>query len=69
MLQSLTRGKKLRRPRFAENRSIDGVVTPFVINHFRGGIQTSRINYEKVDYNQPLADSLFAKPANLKAIK
>ncbi len=49
--------------------TIDGVVTPFVIDHFRGGIQTSRINYEKVDYNQPLADSLFAKPGNLKAIK
>ncbi|HVS83829.1 MAG TPA: hypothetical protein VHE60_19000 [Pyrinomonadaceae bacterium] len=49
--------------------TIDGVVTPFVIDHFRAGIQTSRINYEKVDYNQPLADSLFAKPANLKAIK
>ena len=49
--------------------TIDGVLTPFVIDHFRGGIQTVRINYEKVDYNQPLADSLFAKPANLKAIK
>src|SRR5712692_10544857 len=49
--------------------TVDGVVTPFVIDHFRGGIQTVRINYEKVDYDQPLADSLFAKPANLKAIK
>jgi len=49
--------------------TIDGVLTPFVIDHFRGGIQTVRINYEKVDYNQPLADSLFAKPASLKAIK
>lgn len=49
--------------------TIDGVVTPLIIDHFRAGIQTSRINYEKVDYNQPLADSLFAKPANIKAIK
>ena len=49
--------------------TIDGVVTPLIIDHFRGGIQTSRINYEKVDYNQQLADSLFAKPASLKAIK
>jgi len=49
--------------------TIDGVWTPFVIDHFRGGIQTSRINYDKVEYNQPLADSLFAKPASLKAIK
>jgi hypothetical protein len=49
--------------------TIDGVVTPFVIDHFRAGIQTSRINYESVEYNKPLADSLFAKPASLKAIK
>src|SRR6266513_2491313 len=47
--------------------TIDGVWTPFVIDHFRGGIQTSLINYDKVEYNQPLADSLFAKPASLKA--
>jgi hypothetical protein len=49
--------------------TIDGIVTPLVIDHFRGGIQTSRINYESVEYNKPLADSLFARPANLKAIK
>jgi len=49
--------------------TIDGVWTPLVIDHFRGGIQTSRINYDKVEYNQQLADSLFAKPASLKAIK
>lgn len=49
--------------------TIDGVVTPYVIDHFRNGIQTSRINYELVEYNKNLPDSLFAKPANIKAIK
>jgi len=49
--------------------TIDAIATVWVIDHYRGGIQTSRINYEKVEYNQPLADSLFAKPASLKAIK
>ena len=49
--------------------TIDGVVTPFVIDHFRDGVQTSRINYESVEYNRPLADALFAKPANVKAVK
>ena len=49
--------------------TIDGVWTPLVVDHFRGGIQTSRINYESVEYNKTLADSLFAKPASLKAIK
>ena len=49
--------------------TIDAIATVWVIDHFRAGIQTSRISYEKVEYNQPLADSLFAKPASLKAIK
>ena len=45
------------------------VSAPFVIDHFRNGVQTSRINYESIEFNKPLADSLFAKPANIKAIK
>src|SRR5437588_562490 len=49
--------------------AIEGIVTPFVIDHYRDGVQTSRINYESIEYNRPLADSLFAKPANLKAIR
>ncbi|HYR77341.1 MAG TPA: hypothetical protein VEM96_16015 [Pyrinomonadaceae bacterium] len=49
--------------------TIDGVVAPYVIDHYRNGTQTSRINYESVEFNKPIADSLFAKPANLKAIK
>src|SRR5437870_812675 len=49
--------------------TIDGVVTPYVIDHFRNGIQTSRINYESVELNKTIANSLFAKPANVKAIK
>jgi hypothetical protein len=49
--------------------NLDGVLTPFIIDHYRNGIQTSRIGYDTVDFNKPLADSLFAKPANIKAIK
>ena len=48
---------------------IDGVNAPWVIDHYVNGKQTSRINYESVQYNQKLADSLFAKPENVKAIK
>jgi hypothetical protein len=40
-----------------------------VIDHFTNGVQTSRVAYESVEYNTPLADALFAKPANVKAIK
>jgi hypothetical protein len=49
--------------------TIDGVVAPYVIDHYRNGLQTSRINYESVEFNKQLADSLFAKPANFKAVK
>ena len=49
--------------------TIDGVVAPYVIDHYRNGTQTSRINYESVEFNKPIADSLFAKPASIKAVK
>jgi hypothetical protein len=49
--------------------TIDGVVAPYVIDHFRNGLQTSRTNYESVEFNKTVADSLFAKPASFKAVK
>ena len=49
--------------------TIDGVVANYVIDHFRNALQTSRTNYESVEFNKPIADSLFAKPASVKAVK
>jgi hypothetical protein len=49
--------------------TIDGIVAPYVIDHFRSGLQTSRINYESVEFNKTIADTLFAKPASIKGIK
>jgi hypothetical protein len=49
--------------------TIDGVTAPWVIDHFVNGKQSSRINYESVQYNQRFADTLFAKPDNVKSIK
>ena len=49
--------------------TIDGVVAAYVIDHFRNGVQTSRTNYESVEFNKTVPDSLFAKPANIKAVK
>lgn len=49
--------------------TIDGVTAPWVIDHYINGTQSSRINYESIQYNQKLADTLFAKPENVKAIK
>ena len=48
---------------------IDGVTAPWVIDHFVNGTQITRINFESVQYNQTLPDSLFAKPDSVKSIK
>ena len=55
--------------RLAKHIAIAGVTAPWIIDHYINGVQTSRINYESVEYNQPLPDTLFAKPANVKALK
>jgi hypothetical protein len=55
--------------RLAKPIVIDGVTAPWVIDHFINGTQTSRLNYESVEYNRPLADTLFAKPATIKSLK
>ena len=49
--------------------TVDGVSAPWVIDHFVNGKQTSRVNYDSMQYNQRLADALFAKPADVKSIK
>lgn len=55
--------------RLAKHITIDGVTAPWVIDHYTNGVQTSRINYESIEYNKPLSGALFAKPENVKAIK
>jgi len=49
--------------------TIDGVNAPWVIDHYVNSKQLTRINYESIQYNQKLAENLFAKPENVKAIK
>ena len=49
--------------------TIEGVTAPWVIDHFVNGKQTTRINYESIQYNQSLPGSLFAKPTDVKKIK
>ncbi|HET6671079.1 MAG TPA: hypothetical protein VFH15_12695 [Pyrinomonadaceae bacterium] len=46
-----------------------GITAPFVIDHYLDGKQSSRINYESIEYNRSLPDTLFAKPANAKSVK
>ena len=42
---------------------------PFIVDHYRAGVQSSRVNYDAVEFNAQVPDSLFAKPADIKAIK
>jgi hypothetical protein len=55
--------------RLAKFITVDGITAAFVIDHFINGVQTSRINYESIEYNRPLTDSFFTKPENIKALK
>lgn len=55
--------------RLAQHLKIGAVTAPFVIDHYSAGAQMSRINYQSVEFNPPIADTLFARPANVKAIK
>jgi hypothetical protein len=55
--------------RYAQFQQMGGVRVPFIIDHYRAGVQSSRVNYEAVEFNRPIPDSLFAKPADVKSIK
>jgi hypothetical protein len=55
--------------RYVRHMTFGGVTVPYVIDHYREGVQTSRINFDAVEFNRPVPEDLFAKPANVKAIK
>jgi hypothetical protein len=55
--------------RYAQFIDVDGVQTPFIIDRYTNGEQNSRINYQSVEFNKPIPDSVFAKPSNLKELK
>jgi hypothetical protein len=55
--------------RMAKPIAIDGITSAWVIDHFINTKQSSRITYESVEYNKPIADTLFAKPLTIKGLK
>ncbi len=55
--------------RYAQFLDISGVKTPFIVDRFSNGKQSSRINYESIDFNKTIPDSIFAKPSNPKDAK
>lgn len=55
--------------RYAQFVEIQGLYTPFIVDRFIAGKPQSRINYTKVEFNKTIADDVFTKPADAKALK
>jgi outer membrane lipoprotein-sorting protein len=55
--------------RYAQFLDFQGIFAPFVIDHFKDGKQTSRINYESIEFNRTISDSIFNKPSSPKELK
>lgn len=55
--------------RYAQFIDVDGIKTPFIIDRFTGSGQNSRINYQSVEFNRSVPESIFAKPASAKEMK
>ena len=55
--------------RYAQFIEVSGVKTPFIIDRFTDGTQSSRINLETIEFNRSVPESIFAKPASPKEAK
>jgi hypothetical protein len=55
--------------RYAQFLDFNGIKSPFIIDRFTNGVQSSRINYESIEFNKTIPDSIFAKPLNPKELK
>lgn len=55
--------------RYAQFIETGGVKTPFIIDRWTNAKQSSRINYDTVEFNKAVPDSIFAKPSNPKDAK
>ncbi len=55
--------------RYAQFIDVQGIKTPFIIDHFTNKQHTSRVNYETVEFNKAVSDSIFAQPKGAKELK
>ncbi len=55
--------------RYAQFINVQGIKTPFIVDHFTNNAQTSRVNYETVEFNKAIPDSIFTKPNSPKELK
>ena len=55
--------------RYAQFVDVQGIKTPFIVDNFSNNQHTSRINYESVEFNKTVPDSIFVKPNSAKELK
>lgn len=55
--------------RYAQFIEVGGVNAPFIIDRLTNGKASSRINFETIEFNRNIPESVFAKPANAKEAK
>lgn len=55
--------------RYAQFVETGGIKAPYVVDHFTNGAHTSRINYDTVEFNKSIPDSIFQKPSSPKEVK
>jgi hypothetical protein len=68
--KNMTTGEESKEEdRYAQFVEVQGVLAPFVIDHFRNGKQSSRINYQSIEFNKTISGSIFNKPVSPKEFK
>ncbi|QYU67615.1 hypothetical protein J4558_22340 [Leptolyngbya sp. 15MV] len=55
--------------RYAQFVEVGGIRSPFIIDRFTAGKHSSRINFQSIEYNKRIPDSIFVKPSNPKDLK
>ena len=55
--------------RYAQFVDVQGIRTPFIVDHYSNESQTSRVNYESIEFNVKIPDSIFVKPNSAKELK
>lgn len=55
--------------RYAQFIESGGIRSPMIIDRLTDGHPSSRINYETIEYNRTIPESIFAKPATAKEAK
>lgn len=55
--------------RYAQFVDVQGIKTPFIIDHFSNNQHTSRINYESIEFNRTIPESIFIQPKSAKEMK